>query len=106
MREAEAHLALPTKQERNEAKFLREQLERNEAEFKAEQQRAKLTVDRLRQQIVDLTNEISELRMEKGCWKRSARYRIVCKRRLCRRRRLVESSRSSRSLRPRVRGLG
>ena len=65
MREAEAHLALPTKQERNEAKFLREQLERNEAEFKAEQQRAKLTVDRLRQQIVDLTNEISELRMEK-----------------------------------------
>ena len=65
MREAEAHLALPTKQERNEAKFLREQLERNETEFKAERQRAKLTVDRLRQQVVDLTNEISELRMEK-----------------------------------------
>ena len=65
MRQAEAHLALPTREERNEAKFLRQQLERNEEEFKAERHRAKLTVDRLRQQIVDLNQEISELRLEK-----------------------------------------
>ena len=65
MRQAEAHLALPTREERNEAKFLRQQLERNEEEFKAERHRAKLTVDRLRQQIVDLNHEISELRLEK-----------------------------------------
>jgi len=65
MRQAEAHLALPTREERNEAKFLRQQLERNEEEFKADRHRAKLTVDRLRQQIVDLNQEISELRVEK-----------------------------------------
>ena len=65
MREMETRMTLPTKEERNESKFLKEQLERNESEFKAERQRAKLTVDRLRQQIVDLTNEVSELRMEK-----------------------------------------
>lgn len=64
-RETERRLALPTKEERNEAKFLREQLERNEQEFKVQQQKSKLTVDRLRQQIVDLNNEVSELRVEK-----------------------------------------
>ena len=64
-RATERRLALPTKEERNEAKFLREQLEQNEQEFKVQQQKSKLTVDRLRQQIVDLNNEISELRMEK-----------------------------------------
>lgn len=65
MREMETRMAMPTKEERNESKFLREQLERNEEEFKAERKRAKLTVDRLRQQILDLTNEVSQLRMEK-----------------------------------------
>ena len=64
-RDRERMLALPTKEERNEANFLREQLERNEAEFAAQQKRAKLTADRLRQQIVDLTTEVGELRLEK-----------------------------------------
>lgn len=64
-RETERMLALPTKEERNEVRLLREQLERNESEFTAQQQRAKLTAERLRQQIVDLTNEVNELRVEK-----------------------------------------
>lgn len=64
-RDRERMLALPTKEERNEAKFLREQLERNETEFAAQQKRAKLTADRLRQQIADLTTEVGELRIEK-----------------------------------------